>query len=210
MEGNSQKQDLRSLHHTRHEERRPEKQPRCYGSIIPYYKNGDSKSGSSEPWCYNDITLWGTYDEIASQSTDKDPFQMATDGSIPKKYEIEFATIENIQTPSIADRRFPSQNPQIFSRRSHESCHRGIQRGPEERCSESPARERRLGSPHEIRHFQHSPVSGHISTTPSCVDITAYSPAFCKRDPPGPLPKGPVPPPSYNYDTIEWMETFNG
>lgn len=55
------------------------------GSIIPYYmKNGDTESGSSEPWCYNDITLWGTYDKIRSQSTDGDPFQMATDGSIPK------------------------------------------------------------------------------------------------------------------------------
>ncbi len=81
------------------------------GSIIPYFmKNGDSRSGAREPWCYNGITLWGSYDEITSQSTDNDPFQMATDGSIPETYEIEFTGIKIIQTPSIAD-RFPSQNP---------------------------------------------------------------------------------------------------
>jgi hypothetical protein len=59
------------------------------GSVIPYYmKNGDAASGSIEPWCYNSITLWGgNYNQILAQSTDDDPFQMATDGSIPRKYE---------------------------------------------------------------------------------------------------------------------------
>jgi hypothetical protein len=79
------------------------------GSLIPYYmKNGDSHSDSSEPWCYNDITLWGTYKNIASPATHHDPFQMSTDGSIPETYEIEFTATENIWTSLVADRRLSS------------------------------------------------------------------------------------------------------
>lgn len=36
------------------------------GSIILYYmKNGDTASSTVEPWSYNDITKWGTYNDIA-------------------------------------------------------------------------------------------------------------------------------------------------
>lgn len=60
------------------------------GSIIPYYmKNGDTASTTIEPWNYNDITKWGTYDGIRSQSTDNDPFHVSTDDCIPPEYETE-------------------------------------------------------------------------------------------------------------------------
>ena len=77
------------------------------GSIIPYYmKNGDAAAGSIEPWCYNDITLWGSsYNQILAQSnTDYDPFQMAKDGSIPREYET-FRKYPEIAVA--ADRMFP-------------------------------------------------------------------------------------------------------
>jgi len=58
------------------------------GSIIPYYmKNGDTESQTVEPWCYNDITLWGTYSTIEATSSDSDPFRIDTDGAIPKTYD---------------------------------------------------------------------------------------------------------------------------
>lgn len=57
------------------------------GSIIPYYmKNGDDASSTIEPWSYNDITKWGTYNGIRILSTNDDPFEISTDGSIPKEY----------------------------------------------------------------------------------------------------------------------------
>lgn len=60
------------------------------GSIIPYYmKNGDTVSSSIEPWSFNDIALWGTYEQILANSTDNDPFEMAVDGSIPQEYETQ-------------------------------------------------------------------------------------------------------------------------
>lgn len=53
------------------------------GSIIPYYiQNGDEHSRTVEPWCFNDITLWGTYSSIVSD--DSNPFQISTDNTIPK------------------------------------------------------------------------------------------------------------------------------
>lgn len=58
------------------------------GSIIPYYmKKGDTASSTVEPWSYNDITKWGTYNEIRTQSTDNDPFEVSTDKCIPAEYE---------------------------------------------------------------------------------------------------------------------------
>lgn len=54
------------------------------GSLIPYYmKNADTASTHVEPWCYNDITLWGTYNGMATAAQNNDPFKVATDGSIP-------------------------------------------------------------------------------------------------------------------------------
>lgn len=51
------------------------------GSIIPYYmKNG--ADNAFEPWCYNDITKWGNYDQILSQAANSDPFCVNTEQSI--------------------------------------------------------------------------------------------------------------------------------
>lgn len=67
-------------------EKKPLHQHTKDGSLIPYYmKNGVDVP--IEPWCYNDITLWGgEYDAVRMQSADSDPFNMATDGSIPEEY----------------------------------------------------------------------------------------------------------------------------
>jgi hypothetical protein len=54
------------------------------GSIIPYYMV-DGSSTPVEPWCYNDITKWGTYASIGAQSADSDPFKMSGDHAIPKE-----------------------------------------------------------------------------------------------------------------------------
>jgi hypothetical protein len=55
------------------------------GSLIPYYmENGDA---GNEPWCYNDINKWGTYEEIREQAGSRsDPFRMSADHSIPREY----------------------------------------------------------------------------------------------------------------------------
>ncbi|KAF5230562.1 hypothetical protein FANTH_13781 [Fusarium anthophilum] len=57
------------------------------GSLIPYYfNNGGPESPLNEPWCYNDITLWGRdYCDILDKTKSYDPFRIATDGSIDKE-----------------------------------------------------------------------------------------------------------------------------
>lgn len=67
------------------------------GSLIPYYMNNGAGLTFAEPWCYNDITLWGdTYNAVSSQSINNDPFGFSINGSIPQKYETEFTATENI------------------------------------------------------------------------------------------------------------------
>jgi hypothetical protein len=56
------------------------------GSLIPYYM----ANASTEPWCYNDITKWGNYDQITAQAANKDPFLMNTDGGIPTEYDLTY------------------------------------------------------------------------------------------------------------------------
>ncbi|KAF8861208.1 hypothetical protein BDZ45DRAFT_587255 [Acephala macrosclerotiorum] len=133
------------------------------GSIIPYYmKNADTKSSSSEPWRYNDITLWGTYKSLVAQAADNDPFQMATDGSIPR-------TI--------------------------------LQYSPDEVMNAA------------IEPFRKALKQDALKTPPGRTGwdlLMKYDTFSTRQDPPEPLPEGPIPPPPYNYDTIEWMETFNG
>ena len=50
------------------------------GAIIPYYMTNEDQ----EPWCYNDITVWGQgYAQVQAQAEHKDdPFQVSLDHSI--------------------------------------------------------------------------------------------------------------------------------
>ncbi|KAK4188614.1 amine oxidase [Podospora australis] len=58
-------------------ELKPDSKP---GSLIPYYIN----NSAGEPWCYNDITHWGTYATIQAASPyDSDPFKINQGGQIP-------------------------------------------------------------------------------------------------------------------------------
>lgn len=53
------------------------------GPIIPYYmRNGDTPP--NEPWCYNNITKWGTYASIDAAAENNDPFKMSTNNIVPR------------------------------------------------------------------------------------------------------------------------------
>ncbi|EEP80684.1 predicted protein [Uncinocarpus reesii 1704] len=64
-------------------EKKDPKQSPPVGSLIPYYMTCGGPN-PVEPWHYNDITQWGNYSEIHSQSHDGDPFQINTTKTIPE------------------------------------------------------------------------------------------------------------------------------
>jgi hypothetical protein len=53
------------------------------GYIIPYYMQNVQGLDVFEPWCYNNISLWGSYASIEANSPGGDPFHMSTHGDIP-------------------------------------------------------------------------------------------------------------------------------
>jgi hypothetical protein len=53
------------------------------GSIIPYYMQNVQGLDGFEPWCYNSISLWGSYASIEANWPGGDPFHMSTHGGIP-------------------------------------------------------------------------------------------------------------------------------
>ncbi|KID85872.1 amine oxidase, flavin-containing family protein [Metarhizium guizhouense ARSEF 977] len=135
------------------------------GSIIPYYmKNGDEHSCTVEPWCFNDITLWGTYSSIVSQESD--PFKISTDNTIPK------ILLENP----------PDQVMNASIEPLREALRRDAKQKP-------PGRE---GWNLLMQYDKFS--------TRQFLGIGGSKPS----------PDSSIPPPPYNYETIEWMETFNG
>ncbi|KAI1329873.1 hypothetical protein F5Y16DRAFT_364929 [Xylariaceae sp. FL0255] len=138
------------------------------GSLIPYYmKNGDTESGSIEPWRYNDITLWGgSFDQVRVQSSDDDPFKMANSENIPR--DIRQHSPDDVMKAAIQPFR--------------DALKRDVLTKP-------PGRE---GWDLLMRYD------------------TLSTRQFLGMDPPEPLAGGSIPPPPYNYDTIQWMETFNG
>ncbi|KID72227.1 uncharacterized protein G6M90_00g104370 [Metarhizium brunneum] len=135
------------------------------GSIIPYYMtNGDEHSRTVEPWCFNDITLWGTYSSIVSD--DSDPFKISTDNTIPK----------------ILLKNPPDQVMNASIEPLREALRRDAKQDP-------PGRE---GWNLLMQYDKFS--------TRQFLGIGGSKPS----------PGSPIPPPPYNYETIEWMETFNG
>lgn len=62
-------------------------QPPDIGDLIPYYMCNASDD-SIEPWCYNDATKWGSYDQIRAQSEGNDPFGINKSGTIPSRYTL--------------------------------------------------------------------------------------------------------------------------
>jgi hypothetical protein len=144
------------------------------GSIIPYYmQNVEGKDGF-EPWCYNGISLWGSYTSIQAQSPSDDPFQMSTDDSIPRG---------------------------ILRQSPDEVMNAAIQ--PFRDALRQDAKE----------------ASCRQSGWNMLMEYDTYSTReFLGRGKTPPPPKGgeakagepQIPLPPYNYETIQWMETFNG
>lgn len=138
------------------------------GSLITYYMNdGGPDAKMIEPWCYNNINLWGTdYPDIQAQAQSDDPFKIARDGSIPPELfrhspdDIIKFTINPIREAlkKDAEQKPPGRSGWDLLMRYDRYSTRGF-----------------LGVSHpELRY-----------------------------------PLG-IPKPPYNYDTIEWLETFNG
>ncbi|KAJ3541739.1 hypothetical protein NM208_g2594 [Fusarium decemcellulare] len=126
------------------------------GHLITYYmQNGGPDSKAKQPWCYNDITAWGSsYSSLKTEGND-DPFQLAADGNTIMK--------ANIAPLREALKKDAEQNP------PGESGWKLLME------YDTYSTRQFLGTAHP--------------------EIT--------------LPDG-MPPPPYNYSTIEWLETFNG
>ncbi|KAF4464551.1 L-amino-acid oxidase [Fusarium albosuccineum] len=66
------------------------------GCLITYYmQNGGPDSKAKQPWCYNDITAWGSsYSSLKTEGND-DPFKIAADGSIDKGQVLKANNVYN-------------------------------------------------------------------------------------------------------------------
>ena len=55
------------------------------GSLVPYYmQNLDADNQAFEPWCFNNVTKWGDYENIASKAQNNDAFILNTDPGVSK------------------------------------------------------------------------------------------------------------------------------
>ncbi|KAK1831502.1 amine oxidase [Podospora conica] len=138
------------------------------GSIIPYYmQNGDASRGDIEPWCYNDITHWGTYGTIEAQSDDGDPFKMSVNNIIPKDIM----------------RHSPDEVMRAAIKPFRDALREDAREGSDGRSGWDLLMEWDKYSTREFLRTYRGPV----------------------QDPPP-----TIPPPPYNFETIQWLETFNG
>ncbi|KAM0546207.1 hypothetical protein ACHAPJ_010991 [Fusarium lateritium] len=138
------------------------------GSLIPYYmQNGGPGSTAKQPWCYNDITIWGgSYANVQTASGSVDPFQLDGDKSI---------------------------SPEL------------LKAGPDEvvKANIEPLRK-------ALKEDAEQTPPGE-SGWKLMMEYDTYSTRqfLGTANPDAKLPNG-IPPPPYNYETIEWLETFNG
>jgi hypothetical protein len=142
------------------------------GSIIPYYMQNDDPY-QFEPWCYNGINHWGSYAEINTQSTNRDPFNMSTHGEIP--IDIRRHSPGKVMNAAIQPFR--------------EALRRDEQDRPRGRRGWDMLME---------------------YDTYSTRQFLGRTPPPRPADGGGEAEETEIPPPPYNYETIQWMETFNG
>jgi len=55
------------------------------GSLVPYYiQNINPDKAALEPWCFNNVTKWGGYTDIAKSAINADAFGLNTDSGVGK------------------------------------------------------------------------------------------------------------------------------
>ena len=66
------------------------------GSLVPYYmQNLNDRCVGMEPWCFNNITKWGSYTKLAEKEPGSDAFHLNDDGShkIPARLDHHYSTL---------------------------------------------------------------------------------------------------------------------
>ncbi|EXK29446.1 hypothetical protein FOMG_14596 [Fusarium oxysporum f. sp. melonis 26406] len=135
------------------------------GSLIPYYMA--PSPSNTNPWCYNDITIWGaSYQSVQTSAGTVDPFQVDTDKSIdPKLLKV---------------------GPDDVVKANIEPLRQALK----EDAEQTPPGDKGWKMMMEYDTYSTRQFLGTANPNVK-------------------LPKD-IPPPPYNYDTIEWLETFNG